>query len=65
MNIAAIGALVAGVVGMAGLLPGLLGIIAVCCAVVGHRQGSRTGRGTKLALVGLILGVMCLVRVLA
>jgi hypothetical protein len=43
----------------------LLGVIAICCGVVGHRQGSKTGRAVKLSLVGLILGVLRLVRVLA
>jgi len=62
VNIAAIGSLVAGVIGLVGLLPGLLGIIAICCAIVGHKQAADTGRGTKLAIAGLLLSLLCLAR---
>lgn len=70
-NTAAIVALVAGVLAILvnwaglGLLAAVFGPTAIVAGVLGNRAATRTGRGAKMAVGGLLLGLLGLVAAFA
>lgn len=61
MNVAAIVSVVCGVLGLL-LLPIVFGPAALIAGFVGEHQGRRGGRKlVRLALLGILLGVLCTV----
>ncbi len=58
-NVAAIIALTCALLGLL-VLPILLGPAAVVAGIVGHEQARRTGRGMRVAMGGIVLGLLVL-----